>query len=125
MKYPERTQMSLNFVLYSLASAFLLQHPVKAQACYIQYENGEIRDLTSLCIPAHSSTLESNESTDEIAQETIMTVREINAVYAEVFALCSPGCRTEDQFMRELARYCNQLRHCPNSVEGIIENYGF
>ncbi|ESA33695.1 hypothetical protein N836_20555 [Leptolyngbya sp. Heron Island J] len=72
-----------------------------------------LTDLSHLCEPEpESPDMSSNElSSDELAE-----IDATQALLDEVFEACSPICNTEEEYARELERFCIENGSCPTSL---------
>ena len=100
-----------------LAVVTILSFPiaprVHAQVCYMEMENDGLTDLSHLCEPKQES---SNMSDDELSNDELAEIDATQAILDEVFEACSPDCNTEEEYARELERFCIENGSCPTSL---------
>lgn len=100
----------------TLTKLFLSQLSAEAQVCYIQTEQGLIRELSALCREEPTPTI--NNSEQEKRQ-----VDYLNSQLKKNCASLPNRCETETEFMGELKKICSLPGSCPNPVNQALQNY--
>lgn len=107
--------LSTSLVL-TLTKLLLSQLSAEAQVCYIQTEQGLIRDLSALCREEPTPTITNSE------QER----RQVDYMNSQLKKNCAQlpnRCETETEFMGQLNKICSIPGSCPNSVNQALQNY--
>jgi len=104
-------------LVLTLTKLLLCQLSAEAQVCYIQTEQGLIRDLSALCREEPKTPTITN------SEQERRQVDYLNSQLKKNCASLPNRCKTETEFMGELKKICSLPGSCPNPANQLLQNY--